>query len=60
MRMSNLLGVESLSWDVMSRAQPRLGVRHPTVVPANFESASESEGEPEETDGESAYGSRTD
>ena len=32
----------------MSQAQPRLGVRHPTVVPTNFESASENE----EADGE--------
>ena len=60
MRMGNLLGVGSLSWDVMSQAQPRLGVQHPTVVPTNFESAPESEGEPEEADGESARGSRGD
>ena len=60
MRMGNLLSVEGLSWDVMSQAQPRLGVHHTTVVPTNFESAPESEREPEEADGESAHGSNTD
>ena len=47
MRMGNLLGAETVRRDVMSRARPRLGVRHLTVVPANAESASEGESESE-------------
>ena len=48
MRMGNLLGAEAVPRDVMSSTEPRLGVRHPTVVPANAESASASASEGED------------
>ena len=56
MRMGNLLGARTVLCGVMSQARPRLGVSHPTVVPANFESASESQ----DPDDEAARGSHGD
>ena len=66
MRMGNLLGAETVRCGVMSRARPRLGVRHLTVVPANAESASEGESkietetEESDEDDEAARDSRGD
>ena len=55
MLMGNLLDDGGVLRGVMSSAQPRLGVRHPTVVPANFESPAEAEAN---ADGETSPAAR--
>ncbi len=50
MHMGNLLSVEKLSSGVMAVTAPRIGIRHLTVVPANYGPDPENDAD-EEDDG---------
>lgn len=50
MRMGNYLGVRTDRLCVMSATQSSFGIRHPTVVPTNFEPADDEADESDEDD----------
>lgn len=50
MRMGNYLGVWTERIVVMSATESSFGIRHPTVVPTNFEPADDEADESDEDD----------
>ncbi len=54
MRMGNYLGVKPEFLPVMAATESTFGMRHPTVVPTNFEPTAESAADEESADDEAA------